>query len=65
MRHTYPLNPYKIEVRRSQGKWYWRILSHNGRILAHSEKYSAKGAAFLTAQRLAKRLKCKCEEEIV
>ena len=64
MRYTYPLNPYNIEVIRSKGKWYWRLKSHNGRILAHSEKYSSRGSALLTAKRLAEHLKCKCKEEI-
>ena len=32
--------------------WYWRIIANNGQILAHSEIYSSKQKAILTAKKI-------------
>ena len=52
---------YIVEVLKGKkGKWYWRLKYSNGRILAHSEIYSAKYQAVKTARNLAINLKnCK------
>jgi uncharacterized protein YegP (UPF0339 family) len=53
------MNKYKIEVLRKVGsKWYWRLKSGNGRILAHSETYVSMQQALDTATRVAKALGC-------
>jgi len=56
---------YIVEVLKGKaGKWYWRLKYANGRILAHSEMYSAKYQARKTAHNLAINLpRCKfvCE----
>lgn len=43
---------YKIEIIESKKKYYWRIVHKNGKILAHSEKYSTRGKAKQTAKNL-------------
>lgn len=49
----------KIEVLKGKsGKWHWRIMAKNGRILANSETYSSKRKALQTAKRVAGLLKC-------
>jgi len=35
-----------------RGKWYWRILAKNNRILAHSESYSTKDACIKTVYKV-------------
>lgn len=43
----------KIVVQRNKrGKWYWKIVSKNGRILAHSESYSTKKDCLDTAHKV-------------
>lgn len=47
----------KIEVLKKPGsKWFWRLISKNGRTLAHSETYSSKTKANKTAERVANAL---------
>lgn len=43
---------YRVEVLCNKKKWYWRIVSANGNILAHSETYSRQDAAEKTARNL-------------
>lgn len=44
---------YTLEVRKSKsGKWYWRIVHQNKKILAVSEMYSSKQKAIDTASNL-------------
>ena len=39
----------KIVVEKNRrGKWYWKIIASNGKILAHSEEYSRKQACIDT-----------------
>lgn len=38
----------KIQIIKSRGQWYWRIVASNGRILAYSEKYTRRAAAYKT-----------------
>jgi uncharacterized protein YegP (UPF0339 family) len=43
----------KIVVSRStRGKWFWKIVAKNGRILAHSEEYYCKKACLDTVHRV-------------
>lgn len=55
---------YKIQLKpvASEPNWYWRLLSRNGRVLAHSEVYNNRGDARKTAKRLATALNCALEE---
>jgi len=40
----------RIEVLKNKsGKWFWRIVAKNGRILAHSQAYASKQGATSTA----------------
>lgn len=54
---------YQLEVLRKgrhngrRGRWYWRLKSYQGRILAHSETYSNKGLAVKTANRVFDQLR--------
>ena len=42
---------YKIALERNKnGKWFWKLLHGNGKILAHSEWYSNKTKASTTAK---------------
>jgi len=43
----------KIQIRRAKGGYYLRIMSKNGRILAHSEVYSTLGNCKQAAERLS------------
>jgi len=54
---------YKIELVKGRNKWYWKLKSHNGRILAHSETYSSRFQAKKTAIALACALGCSIKEE--
>lgn len=43
-----------IEVLKNKNKkYYWRIVSGNNRVLAHSEEYSKRGSAVKTAEMVA------------
>lgn len=45
---------YRVEVFPSAAEWWhWRIRHQNGNILATSEAYSSRGAAWDTAENLA------------
>jgi len=35
----------KIQIKKCRGGWYFRMVSRNGRILAHSEVYKSKQGA--------------------
>lgn len=36
----------KIEtLKNKNGKWFWRLVASNGKVLAHSESYSSKRKA--------------------
>lgn len=48
---------YHIQVIKKSGRWYWRLKSRNGRILAHSEMYSSRGMARKTARELRNNLR--------
>jgi uncharacterized protein YegP (UPF0339 family) len=43
----------KIVVQKNKrSKWFWKVVASNGRILAHSEDYTRKGACYDTVHRL-------------
>jgi len=43
----------KIVVEKNRRKkWFWKVVSCNGKILAHSEDYSSKTKCFETVHRL-------------
>ncbi len=43
----------KIVVQRNKrGKWFWKLVAANGRILAVSEDYTRKGSCYDTVHRL-------------
>jgi uncharacterized protein YegP (UPF0339 family) len=45
----------KIVVEKNKrGKWYWKLVARNDRILAHSEDYSSKGACYDTIHTIGK-----------
>jgi len=43
----------KIVVQKNKrGRWFWKLVARNGRILAVSEDYTRKGACYDTVHRL-------------
>lgn len=40
----------RIQVCTGFGWWFWKLVSKNGEILAHSECYKSKAAAMKTAK---------------
>ncbi len=46
----------KIQIIKSKGQWYSRILAPNGEILWHSEKYTRKQNAYKTLKGFFKRM---------
>lgn len=41
----------RIEIEKGKNKkWFWRLISANGKTLAHSETYSSKAKALETIQ---------------
>jgi len=55
---------YLIEVVKGKTLWFWRLLSVNGKTLAHSESYSSKRHACKTASKIAKAMGCRYQERI-
>ncbi len=43
-----------IELVRGQNRWYWRLVAHNGNIVATSHNYYSRWNASRAAQKLAK-----------
>jgi len=41
-----------IATRNYRGKWFWKIVASNGRILAHSEDYKTKAMCLKTATKI-------------
>lgn len=55
---------YKIQVRKGRKGFYWKILSLNGRTLAHSETYTRREKAKQTALNLFRRIRGCVYEDI-
>ena len=53
---------YYIEVLKKGTEYYWRIMSGNGKILAHSETYATRFGAMKTAKKLAGIMHCEIKQ---
>lgn len=43
----------KVVVQKNRrGKWFWKLVAGNGRVLAHSEDYSSRRACLKTADKV-------------
>lgn len=55
--------PYRVQVFKGRGGWFWRLRHSNGRKLATSESYKRRGSARRIAKRIATRLEASIETE--
>jgi len=48
----------KLEIKKDRsGKYFWRVLARNGKILCHSESYSSKAKAEQTFKKIIEAFK--------
>ena len=52
----------KVEVCKGSKHWWWRMIAHNGQVLATSETYTAKNKCLKSAKKVAEQLGVKVVE---